>query len=253
MFNEQAALLDTDADNKAVDADAALQELGDDLVAFGYITTSVTVHDEDFSNAADETLCAVERAINSRGFTTIRENVNAVEAWLGSLPGQAYANLRQPIVHTLNLAHMCPLSAVWAGEARCEHLNGPPLLLAKTKGGDAVSACTLHVGDVGHSLIVGPTGAGNLSFGRYWPFNSGAIKKSQLVIFDKGSSARAATLALGGAWYELGGEGRTCVPATPGCRLMTGRGSGRLTGCVAFLPMNGSSSRPRSRRRSGRP
>ena len=35
MFNEQAALLDTDADNKALDADTALQELGDDLVAFG--------------------------------------------------------------------------------------------------------------------------------------------------------------------------------------------------------------------------
>lgn len=70
MFNEQAALLDTDADNKAVDADAALQELGDDLVAFGYITTTVTACDED-SHAADEKIRAVERAINSRGFTTI--------------------------------------------------------------------------------------------------------------------------------------------------------------------------------------
>ena len=205
MFNEQAALLDTDADNKAVDADAALQELGDDLVAFGYITTSVTVHDED-SYSADEKIRAVERAINSRGFTTIRENVNAVEAWLGSLPGQAYANLRQPIVHTLNLAHMCPLSAVWAGEARCEHLDGPPLLLAKTKGATPFRL-TLHVGDVGHSLIVGPTGAGKsvllsvlaLQFRRY--------ERSQLVIFDKGRSARAATLGLGGAWYELGVKG----------------------------------------------
>jgi type IV secretion/conjugal transfer VirB4 family ATPase len=205
MFNEQAALLDTDADNKAVDADAALQELGDDLVAFGYITTTVTVHDEDFY-AADEKIRAVERVINSRGFTTIRENVNAVEAWLGSLPGQAYANLRQPIVHTLNLAHMCPLSAVWAGEARCEHLDGPPLLLAKTKGATPFRL-TLHVGDVGHSLIVGPTGAGKsvllsvlaLQFRRY--------QKSQLVIFDKGRSARATTLALGGAWYELGVKG----------------------------------------------
>ena len=148
----------------------------------------------------------MERAINSRGFTTIRENVNAVEAWLGSLPGQAYANLRQPIVHTLNLAHMCPLSAVWAGEARCEHLDGPPLLLAKTKGATPFRL-TLHVGDVGHSLIVGPTGAGKsvllsvlaLQFRRY--------QRSQLVIFDKGRSARAATLALGGAWYELGAKG----------------------------------------------
>jgi type IV secretion/conjugal transfer VirB4 family ATPase len=205
MFNEQAALLDSDADNKAVDADEALQELGDDLVAFGYITTTVTVFDED-SHAADEKIRAVERAINSRGFTTIRESVNAVEAWLGSLPGQAYANLRQPIVHTLNLAHMCPLSAVWAGPERCDHLDGPPLLLAKTKGATPFRL-SLYVGDVGHSLIVGPTGAGKSVFLSVLALQFRRYQNSQLIIFDKGRSARAATLALDGAWYELGVRG----------------------------------------------
>ena len=43
------------------------------------------------------------------------EGVNAIEAWLGSIPGQTYANVRQPPISTLNLAHMMPLSAVWAG------------------------------------------------------------------------------------------------------------------------------------------
>ncbi|OSJ24044.1 conjugal transfer protein TrbE [Bradyrhizobium japonicum] len=204
MFNEQAALLDTDASNKALDADVALSELGDDLVAFGYITTTVTVTDED-ARQADEKIRSVERVINSRGFTVIRESVNAVEAWLGSLPGQAYANIRQPIVHTLNLAHMCPLSAVWAGPAWCEHLDGPPLLIAKTKGATPFRL-SLHAGDVGHTIIVGPTGAGKsvllsmlaLQFRRY--------PGAQLITFDKGRSARATTLALAGAWYELGAK-----------------------------------------------
>ena len=44
----------------------------------------------------------------------IEENI---EAWLSSLPGQAYANVRQTLVHTLNLAHLMPLSSVWAGPA----------------------------------------------------------------------------------------------------------------------------------------
>jgi len=205
MFNEQAALLDTDASNKAVDADAALSELGDDLVAFGYITTTVTVSDED-SHAADEKIRAVERVINSRGFTTIRETVNAVEAWLGGLPGQAYANVRQPIVHTLNLAHICPLSSVWAGPAWCEHLVGPPLLIAKTKGSTPFRL-SLYAGDVGHTIVVGPTGAGKsvllsmlaLQFRRY--------RSAQVIAFDKGRSARATTLGLSGAWYELGVKG----------------------------------------------
>ena len=87
------------------------------------------------------------------------ETVNAVEAWLGSLPGHVYANVRQPPISTLNLAHMIPLSAVWAGEARDHHFKAPPLFLARTEGSTPFRF-SLHVGDVGHTLVVGPTGAG---------------------------------------------------------------------------------------------
>jgi len=96
-----------------MDADVALQELGSDQVAFGYVTATVTVMDTDA--AADEKLRRVERTIQGRGFVTIPETLNAVEAWLSSIPGHAYANVRQPSISTLNLAHLMPLSAVWAG------------------------------------------------------------------------------------------------------------------------------------------
>ncbi len=205
MFNEPTSLIDSDADNKAGDADAALQELGSDDVAFGYLTTTVVVSDAN-AVAANEKLRAVERVINGRGFTTIRETVNAVEAWLGSLPGHVYANVRQPLVHTLNLAHLMPLSAVWAGPERNEHLGGPPLLLAATQGSTPFRLST-HVGDVGHMFIVGPTGAGKsvllalmaLQFRRY--------RDAQVYIFDKGFSARAAVLGMGGEHFALGAAG----------------------------------------------
>jgi type IV secretion system protein VirB4 len=74
------------------------------------------------------------------------------------LPGHVYANVRQPPISTLNLAHMIPLSAVWAGPERDEHF-GAPLLFGKTEGSTPFRF-SLHVGDVGHTLIVGPTGAG---------------------------------------------------------------------------------------------
>ena len=76
-----------------------------------------------------------------------------------SLPGHVYANVRQPPVSTLNLAHLIPLSAVWAGPERDEHFAAPPLFFAKTEGSTPFRF-SLHVGDVGHTLIVGPTGAG---------------------------------------------------------------------------------------------
>ena len=123
IFQQESPLVDTDASNKAADADAALQELGSDQVAFGYLTATVTVLDADPA-VADEKLRMVERVIQGRGFVTIPETLNAVDAWLSSVPGNAYANVRQPIVSTLNLAHMMPMSAVWAGPEKNEHLDG---------------------------------------------------------------------------------------------------------------------------------
>jgi type IV secretion system protein VirB4 len=202
MYNQPVQLMDSDADNKMVDADLALQALGGDHVAFGHLTTTITVMDADRKRVEDK-VRAVERVVNGLGFTCIRETLNAVEAWLSSLPGQVYANVRQPLVHTLNLAHLMPLSSVWAGPARNDHLNGPALLQARTSGSTPFRLST-HVGDVGHMMIAGPTGAGKsvllgliaLQFRRY--------PDSQIYIFDKGLSARAAVLACGGSHHALG-------------------------------------------------
>lgn len=202
VTNQPVQLLDSDADNKTADADLALQALGGDHVAFGYLTTTITLSDRDRTRVEDK-VRSVERIVNGLGFTCIRESVNALEAWLGSLPGHVYANVRQPLVHTLNLAHLMPLSSVWAGPARNAHLDGPPLLFAETSGSTPFRLSS-HVGDVGHMMIVGPTGAGKsvllallaLQFRRY-PGN-------QICIFDMGRSARAAALAMGGAHHGLG-------------------------------------------------
>ena len=203
MTNETSVLLDSDAGNKAQDADLALQELGSDFVGQAYVTATVTVWDND-PRIADERLRQVEKAIQGRDFTCMRETVNAVEAWLGSLPGHVYANVRQPPISTLNLAHMMPFSAVWAGPEKDEHFNAPPLFFARTEGSTPFRL-SLHVGDVGHTLIIGPTGAGKsvllalmaLQFRRY--------QNPQIFVFDFGGSVRAAALAMGGDWHDLGG------------------------------------------------
>ncbi|PIT00830.1 conjugal transfer protein TrbE [Bradyrhizobium nitroreducens] len=203
MTNEASTLLDTDAHNKALDADAALQELGSDQIGQAFVTATITVWDRD-PNAADEKLRLVEKVIQGRDFTCMIETVNAVEAWLGGLPGHVYANVRQPPVSTLNLAHLIPMSAVWAGEARDLHFKGPPLLFGKTEGSTPFRF-SLHVGDVGHTLVVGPTGAGKsvllalmaLQFRRY--------PNSQVFAFDFGGSIRATALAMDGDWHDLGG------------------------------------------------
>ncbi len=223
LYNQPVQLLDSDADNKVADADLALQALGGDHVAFGYLTTTITVSDEDRS-AVEAKIRQVERIIGGLGFTAIREGVNAVEAWLSSIPGHLYANVRLPIVHTLNLAHLMPLSSVWAGPTGNEHLarltqtECPPLLVAQTAGSTPFRLST-HVGDVGHMMLVGPTGAGKsvmlaliaLQFRRY--------AEAQVYIFDKGFSARAAVLAMGGAHHALGVSDRDDLAFQPLLRI----------------------------------
>lgn len=221
MTNEASALVDTDADNKAADADLALQELGADMAGQAFVTATITVWDAD-PRLADEKLRLVEKLIQGRDFTCMSESLNAVDAWLGSLPGHVYANLRQPPINTLNLAHMIPLSAVWAGPERDDHFDAPPLLYGKTEGATPFRL-SLHVGDVGHTLVVGPTGAGKsvllalmaLQFRRY----NGA----QVFTFDFGGSIRAACLAMGGDWHDLGGsigaEAESSVTLQPLARI----------------------------------
>ena len=96
-----------------------------------------------------------------------------------------------------------PMSAVWAGPDWNGHLDGPPLFHARTDGATPFRF-SHHVGDVGHTLMVGPTGAGKsvllalmaLQFRRY--------PAAQVFAFDYGGSIRAAALAMGGDFHDLG-------------------------------------------------
>jgi type IV secretion system protein TrbE len=205
IFQQESQLVDTDASNKATDADAALQELGSDQVAYGYVTATVTVLDADPATA-DEKLRMVERTIQGRGFITMPETLNAVDAWLSSIPGHAYANVRQPIISTLNLAHLLPVSAVWAGPERNAHLDGPSLIVTRTDGATPFRLVT-HIGDVGHTLVVGPTGMGKSVLLATMAMQFRRYSGSRVFVFDMGRSMRATVLGLGGEHYDLGTDG----------------------------------------------
>lgn len=206
---ESSALLDSDASNKAADADVALQELGEDLVSYGYITCTVTVSHPDLDEARRR-MRRVRQVIQSRGFVVKDETLNSKEAWFGSLPGHVYANVRRPMVNTLNLAHMMPLSAIWAGDALNRHMArqtgcGLPHMMCSTTGSTPFRL-NLNNGDVGHTLVVGPTGAGKSTLLCMLELQWLKYPDAQVVIFDKDRSARAATMAVGGHYYEPGND-----------------------------------------------
>ncbi len=210
LFREESALQDNDAANQAGDADAALQTLLGEGCGAGYATLTITVA-ETSVEAADEAIARIRQMTDGLGFVTELESVNAVEAWLGSLPGQAYADVRRPLLLAPNLAHLLPVSAVWPGEAWNAHLGGPPLMLAATDGATPFRL-NLHAGDTGHTLIIGPTGAGKsvliAALIAQWLRYEGA----QAFVFDTGRSCRATVLGLGGVFFDPDAEDPALAP-----------------------------------------
>lgn len=205
----ESALADSASLRKSQDADEALQELAEDYVSFGYYTATVTVWDTD-ANRAQEKLREVERIINGLGFVTQSESINAVEAWLSSLPGQVYANVRMPLIHSLNLSHLLPFSALWAGPEWAEHLDGPPLFYAKTAGSTPFRFSNF-VGDVGHEMIIGPTGSGKSVLLNFMALQFLRYPKAQVFIFDKAGSFLATTLGVEGVYHAVASQDQGLV------------------------------------------
>ncbi len=205
LLKEESSLQDNDAANQTADADLALQELGADAVSAGYATLTLVVAEES-EEQANDSVRLISQVADGLGFVTQLESVNAVEAWLGALPGSAYADVRRPILLTPSLAHLLPTSAVWAGPKRNAHLDGPPLMLTATDGATPFRL-DLHVGDVGHTMIVGPTGAGKsvllATLAAQWL----RYPNAQVYLFDKGRSSRATVLGLQGDFFDLGEDG----------------------------------------------
>jgi type IV secretion system protein VirB4 len=202
LSKEESGLINTDALNKAADADVALTELAEETVGFGYFTPVIMVWDQDRERAADK-LAMVKREIDGLGFVSKEESFNALDAWLSTLPGHNFRNVRRPIVSSLNLTHMLPLSAVWTGERWNAHLEAPALLVGETQGATPFYL-NLHTGDVGHTMVVGPTGAGKSTLLALMAAQFLRYRNARIVIFDKGGSARAVTHAVGGHYCRLG-------------------------------------------------
>ena len=124
----------------------------------------------------NDNVAAVVTVIKNSGFAPRVETINAIEAWRGSLPGDGYRNLRRVYVHTINLSDSLPISAVWTGErvnpSALMPPNSPPLALTTSIGATPYRV-NLHVSDVGHTLILGPTGVGKICLA--WVFGGAVV------------------------------------------------------------------------------
>jgi len=201
----------------AEDADDAVTEATSGLVRFGYYTNVLLLFGEDPGDLEAQAR-VVLREFQHQGFAARVETVNALEAFLGSIPGHGYRNVRRPIVHTLNFADLIPTTSIFPGLPTnpCPFypVGSPPLFTANTSG------CTpfrfhLHVSDVGHTLVIGPTGSGKSTLLGLLMAQFLRYEGAQVFAFDKGYSAFVLTKAVRGDHYDVAGPEAAELAFTP--------------------------------------
>ena len=219
VIKSNKGVVNTDALEMAKQTEIAMNDAKSGLVAYGYYTPVIVLRHPD-RQFLEEQARLVRRELERKGFSARIETVNAIEAWLGSLPGQTYPNVRRPLIHTLNLADMLPLASVWPGlhENPCDlyPAGSPPLMQTVTTGATPFRL-NLHVGDVGHTLVFGPTGAGKSTLlammlaqaRRYrsrFTRPDGTHAPASITAFDKGRSLYALCHATDGTHYDIGSD-----------------------------------------------
>ena len=195
----------TDAERQQESVERAITEIQGGRVRGGYYTMTVVLHDSDPERVHQNALEVVTR-INALGFTAMMETDHAADVIGGSWPGHGTRNVRKPRLTTQHFAQLWPTATTWRGEPThpCSYYppHSGPLLVTTTTGSTPFFLNT-HVRDLGHFLLIGPSGNG-----KTYVLNAIAIahrqyERAQINFFDRDAGAVVPTLACDGEFFDL--------------------------------------------------
>src|SRR5271166_672533 len=208
VFNLKTDNINEDAAAMVSDASSAKLGISGGAVSAGYYTANLLLFGED-RNVIEHCARQAEKAVNNLGFTARIETINTMDAWLGSLPGHGVENVRRPLINTMNLADLLPVSSIWTGEdkAPCPFYPplAPPLMHCVTTGATPFRL-NLHVRDLGHTIMFGPTGAGKSTHLALLAAQFRRYRGMTLYCFDKGLSMYTYCKAAGGRHYNVAAD-----------------------------------------------
>jgi type IV secretion/conjugal transfer VirB4 family ATPase len=212
LFDMESEKVNTGNLQLAQDAQDALVELTAGNVAYGYYNMTLLALGET-PRQAEAAIDLLGSSLRANGYTVVRERHGLMSALLSTFPGNANATLRWKLASAANLADLAPIRTISQGE---------PLhpLFSRILGHEVPALCRFvtpygvafdfnpHEGDLGHTAVIGGSGAGKTSllallvqqFQKYTP--------SQTFIFDKDHSMMMMTVLLGGKHIDMGRAGR---------------------------------------------
>ena len=176
--------------------DEALDSAMSGEFAFGnHFMTVMCIEESEKSLESSLSLAVVE--LSNAGITGVRERVNMEPAFWAQLPCNEEFMARRCVVNTKNIAAFASFHNYPSGQRKRNHWGDAVTVLDTTSG--TPFFFNFHVRDVGHTMIVGPTGAGktvllNFLCAQAQKFNG------RLFFFDKDRGAEIFVRAINGRY-----------------------------------------------------
>ncbi len=176
--------------------DEALDSAMSGEFAFGmHHMTVLCISDNLKSLESNLSMAIVE--LSNVGITGVREKLNMEPCFWAQLPGNTQYTVRKSTVNTLNIAGFASFHNYPSGQRKGNHWGNAVTVFNTVSG--TPYFFSFHVRDVGHTMVIGPTGAGKtvlLNFlcaqaQKFFP---------RLFFFDKDRGAEIFIRAIGGAY-----------------------------------------------------
>ncbi len=152
---------------------------------------------EDSPKALENSLSMMVVEFANRGINAVREKINMEPCFWGQLPGNYDYLARKSVINTLNLAAFASMHNYPLGKEKGNFWGDAVTVFNTTSG--TPYFFNFHLRDVGHTLIIGPTGSGKTVLMNFLCAQAQKFK-CRMFFFDKDHGAEIFIRALGGVY-----------------------------------------------------
>lgn len=190
------------------DCKDAQHRIGAEGVTYAYHNLTVFLYGAD-QRELNRNVSAASQRLSGQRFAMIRERQNTMPSFAAMLPGQWSQQSRYELLSIENVADCSPLYTMDEGSRHHEFFSEDvyrrPVpkfsVFGNTYGGRFNFAP--HVGQVGHMVIIAPTGGGKTTFVNFCLSQFQRYGDVRTFIFDRNSSCKIVTELHGGQHVDI--------------------------------------------------
>ncbi|MBU2722797.1 VirB4 family type IV secretion system protein [Acidithiobacillus ferridurans] len=210
ISGQQSDNVNVDAEVKADEANDALRSFAGSSPVAAYTNLTLVVK-ADTTDALERDTKRCNEAL-SEHFQLIRERSHLFSAWAGTIPGQWALPVRWVFLTGGAIADLLPIRGIYEGNPvnpyyEKQYRRNMPAITAMNTAQKTPFYFNFHAGDLGHTLIVGPSRSGKSAMVNFLISQWMKYQNARIFVFDKDHSNWITTLMLNGDYLGLAEPG----------------------------------------------